>query len=111
MREWLDTHVHLLYPERLHYDWTAGLPAFQHPFYLQDYMSEAQSLGIGPALHMEADVREADIESETELVHELAKDPSGQIVGPISSFRPESTDGQASALFVERTTPHPLIPD
>jgi predicted TIM-barrel fold metal-dependent hydrolase len=109
MRQWLDTHLHLLYPERLHYDWTAELPALQHPFHLQDYMSEAQSLGIGPALHMEADVREADIESETELVQELAKDPSRQIVGAISSCRPESTDGKAFASFVERTTANPLI--
>jgi predicted TIM-barrel fold metal-dependent hydrolase len=109
MRQWLDTHLHLLYPERLHYDWTAELPALQHAFHLQDYMSEAQSLGIGPALHMEADVREADIESETELVQELAKDPSGQIVGAISSCRPESTDSKAFALFVERMTANPLV--
>jgi predicted TIM-barrel fold metal-dependent hydrolase len=109
MRHWLDTHLHLLYPERLHYDWTAELPALQRPFPLQDYMSEARSLGIGPALHMEADVREADIEAETELVEELAKDPSGQIVGAISSCRPESTDSKAFASFVERTTANPLI--
>ncbi len=109
MRQWLDTHLHLLYPERLHYDWTAELPALQHAFHLQDYMSEAQSLGIGPALHMEADVREADIDAETELVQDLAKDPSGQIVGAISSCRPESTDSEAFALFVERTTANPLV--
>jgi len=109
MRQWLDTHVHLLYPERLHYDWTAALPALQHPFHLRDYRSEAQSLGIGPALHMEADVREADIEAETELVEELAKDPSGPMVGAISSCRPESTDVRAFASFVERTTANPLI--
>jgi predicted TIM-barrel fold metal-dependent hydrolase len=109
MRQWLDTHLHLLYPERLHYDWTAELPALQHPFHLQDYVSEAQSLGIGPALHMEADVRESDIEAETELVEDLAQHPSGQIVGAISSCRPESTDSEAFALFVERTTANPLV--
>src|ERR1700730_1119807 len=84
LRQWLDTNLHLLYPERLHHDWTAELPALQHPFHLQDYMSEAQSLGIGPVLHMEADVHEADVEAETELGEELAKDLSGQIVGAIS---------------------------
>jgi predicted TIM-barrel fold metal-dependent hydrolase len=109
MRQWLDTHLHLLYPERLHYDWTAELPALQRSFHLQDYMSEAQSLGIGPALHMEADVRQADIEAETELVQELAQDPSGRIVGAISSCRPESTDSEGFALFVERTTANPLV--
>jgi predicted TIM-barrel fold metal-dependent hydrolase len=109
MRQWLDTHLHLLYPERLHYDWTTGLPALQQSFPLQDYMSEARSLGIGPALYMEADVREADIEAETALVEDLAKEPSGQIVGAISSCRPESTDSKAFALFVERTTANPLI--
>jgi len=109
MRQWLDTHLHLLYPERLHYDWTAELPALQHPFHLQSYLNEARSLGIGPALHMEADVREADIEAETELLQELTKGPSGQIMGAISSCRPESTDSKAFALFVERTTANPLI--
>jgi predicted TIM-barrel fold metal-dependent hydrolase len=109
MRQWLDTHLHLLYPGRLHYDWTAELPALKHPFHLQDYMSEAQSLGIGPALHMEADVREAEIEAETDLVEKLAKDPSAQIVGAISSCRPESTDSKAFASFVERTTANPLV--
>jgi predicted TIM-barrel fold metal-dependent hydrolase len=109
MRQWLDTHLHLLYPERLHYDWTAGLPALQHSCHLRDYRSEAQSLGIGPALHMEADVREADIDAETELVQELAQDPSGQILGAISSCRPETADSEAFALFVERTTANPLV--
>lgn len=109
MRQWLDTHLHLLYPERLHYDWTAKLPALQRPFHLHDYLSEARSLGIGPVLHMEADAREADIEAETELVAELARGASGQIVGAISACRPECTDNKAFAAFVERTTANPLI--
>jgi predicted TIM-barrel fold metal-dependent hydrolase len=109
MRQWLDTHLHLLYPERLHYDWTAALPALQHPFHLHDYLHEARSLGIGPALHMEADVRATDIEAETGLVGELARDPSPPIVGAISACRPESTDSKAFASFVERTTANSLI--
>jgi len=99
MRQWLDTHVHLLYPERLHYDWTAGLARSPHSFHLRDYLSEARSLGIGPALHMEADVREADIESETELIEELAQDPLGPMVGGHFVMPPESTDGKAFASF------------
>jgi predicted TIM-barrel fold metal-dependent hydrolase len=109
MRKWLDTHLHLLYPERLHYDWTAGLPALQHPFHLEDYRSEARSLGIGPALHMEADVRETEIDAENVLLGELAKDPAAQIVGVISSCRPESRDSKAFASFVERATANPLV--
>ncbi|MDB6086980.1 MAG: amidohydrolase 2, partial [Gammaproteobacteria bacterium] len=100
---------HLLYPERLHYDWTAELPALRRRFALQDYLDEARSLGIGPALHMEADVREADIDAETELMEELAKHPSGHLVGAISSCRPESTDSKAFAAFVERATANPLV--
>ena len=109
MRQWLDTHLHLLYPERLHYDWTEALPALRHPFHLQSYMNEARILGIGPALLMEADVREAEIEVEIQLVDELAADPSGHIVGAISSCRPESTETNAFASFAERTTANPLI--
>jgi predicted TIM-barrel fold metal-dependent hydrolase len=109
MRQWLDTHLHLLYPERLHYDWTAALPALQHPLHLQDYYSEARSLDIGPMLHMEADVREDEIDAETALLGELAQEPASQIVGVISSCRPESTDSKAFASFVERATANPLI--
>jgi predicted TIM-barrel fold metal-dependent hydrolase len=109
MRQWLDTHLHLLYPERLHYDWTAELPALRHSFHLQSYLGEARSLNIGSALYMEADVREAEIEAETRLVEELAQDPSGRILGAIASCRPESTDTKAFASFVERTTANPLI--
>ena len=109
MRQWLDTHLHLLYPERLHYDWTAALPALQKPFHLEQYRSEAQSLGIGPALHMEVDVREGEIDAETALVGQLAKEPAAQIVGAISSCRPESAGSNAVALFVERATANPLI--
>src|SRR5258705_542028 len=76
MRQWLDTHLHLLYPERLHYDWTAELPALQHPFHLHDYLSEARPLGIGPALHMEADVREGDIEDWRKQIRALATLPN-----------------------------------
>jgi predicted TIM-barrel fold metal-dependent hydrolase len=109
MRQWLDTHLHLLSPQRLHYDWTANLPVLRRPFPLQDYLSEARSLGIGPALHMEADVHESEIEAETGLVQELAEHPTGQVVGAISSCRPESPDSKAFALFAERATANPLI--
>lgn len=109
MRQWLDTHLHLLYPKRLHYPWTASLPALQRSFHLKDYLSEARPLGIASALHMEADVCDVQLESETELVAELAKDTPGQIVGAISSCRPESVDAKAFASFVERTTANPLI--
>jgi predicted TIM-barrel fold metal-dependent hydrolase len=109
MRQWLDTHLHSLYPERLHYDWTAELPALQHPFHLPSYLNEARSLGIGWALHVEADVREAEIEAETQLVNELAADPSRHIIGAIASCRPESTDSRAFASFAERATANPLI--
>lgn len=101
--------MHLLYPERLHYDWTAALAALQLPFHLHEYRSEAQLLGIGPALHMEVDVRESEIEAETELVRELAREPAAQIAGAISSCRPESTESDSFAVFVERATSNPLI--
>lgn len=109
MREWLDTHVHLLYCERLHYDWTSELPALRRPFHLQEYRREAQSLGIGAALHMEADVRGCEIDAETALMGGLAKEPGAQLVGAISSCRPESVDSNSFASFVERATANPLI--
>ncbi|MQT11780.1 amidohydrolase family protein [Segnochrobactrum spirostomi] len=84
----VDTHLHLVYPDRFSYPWLADVPALAHPFPAEPYFAEAAALGIEAALHMEVDVAEADQEGETRFVTTL--DP--RIVGAIASGRPERAD-------------------
>jgi predicted TIM-barrel fold metal-dependent hydrolase len=100
MRPWIDTHLHLLYPDRLRYDWTRSLPALNKAFSLEDYQAIARPAGIAQALHMEVDVAEDQIEEETVLVGELMHKPGSLLAGAISSCRPEHEDIGA---FVERS--------
>ena len=51
----LDTHLHLIYPDRFNYDWTKGTP-LDRPWTIEDYWKEAEPLGIESMLHMEVDV-------------------------------------------------------
>lgn len=83
----VDTHLHLVYPERFSYPWLAGAPAINKPWTVESYWDEARSLGIETALHMEVDVAEGDILAESDFVLTL----SG-IAGAIASGRPENPD-------------------
>ncbi|MDB5537566.1 MAG: amidohydrolase family protein, partial [Devosia sp.] len=80
----LDTHLHLVYPEKFSYPWLEGAPAINRPWTVENYFSEARGLGITGALHMEVDVADADIVKETEFVLTLPG-----IVGAIAACRPE----------------------
>lgn len=81
----LDTHLHLIYPERISYPWLSGAPAINRRWSVEDYFAEALPLGIETALHMEVDVAEADMLAETEYVLTLPR-----VVGAIAACRPES---------------------
>lgn len=81
----VDTHLHLIYPDRFDYPWLAARPKLNYrPWTLEDYFSEAVPLGIESALHMEVDVAEADMMGETEYVLGLPR-----IAGAIAACRPE----------------------
>jgi predicted TIM-barrel fold metal-dependent hydrolase len=81
----LDTHLHLIYPERFDYPWLGGAPAINRPWSVEDYFAEALPLGIESALHMEVDVAETDMLAESEFALTLPR-----IAGVIAACRPES---------------------
>ena len=83
----IDTHLHLIYPDRLAYPWLGNAPAINKPWSVEAYWAEAKPLGIEAALHMEVDVAEADILPETEFVLGLPG-----IAGAIAACRPENPD-------------------
>ena len=98
----VDTHLHLVYPERFAYPWLDGVPALNKPHRLEDYRREAAGLGIEAALHMEVDVAEAEMEAETRVVLGLGP----PIVGAIASCRPEHAGFPA---FLERVVAIPGV--
>jgi len=80
----IDTHLHLIYPDRFSYPWLSRRPSIDKPWNINDYFAEALPLGIESALHMEVDVAEADMLAETEYVLTLPR-----IAGAIAACRPE----------------------
>ncbi len=91
----LDTHLHLVYQDRLSYPWLSGAPKLNRQWTVESYFAEAVPLGVEAALHMEVDVAETDMEAETRFV--LGVDP--RVIGAIANGRPENPDFPA---YLER---------
>ena len=86
----IDTHQHLIYPDRLAYSWCQGIPAFAgKPFRLEEYRAAAKGTGITGTLFMEVDVDEPQMKAEAEFFLELASRPESGIVGVLAAGRPE----------------------
>ncbi len=86
----LDTHLHLIYPDRFAYPWLANEPPLNRAWPVESYWAEAEALGIEAALHMEVDVAEPQIAAETAFVLGLDR-----VVGAIASGRPEHAGFEA----------------
>lgn len=80
----LDTHLHLIYPDRFRYPWIGPGHKLDRAWTREQYFAEAEALGIVSALHMEVDVAETDIVAETAFVTGLPG-----IAGAIAACRPE----------------------
>lgn len=90
--DFIDTHQHLIYRDRLGYGWTAGIPALASgDFTLQDYDDVVRGKGIAGTLFMEVGVDDADYQTEARFVATLV----GQhgLLGQIASCRPEDAQG------------------
>ena len=77
----VDTHLHLVYRDRLSYPWIDDVPALNQNFSLEQYQTEARRCGISDCLHMEVDVAEADIEAESRNVEALSKTSGSLVTG------------------------------
>jgi predicted TIM-barrel fold metal-dependent hydrolase len=105
-RDIIDTHLHLIYRDRLNYPWLANAERLDDDFPYERYLREARRCGITDALHMEVDVAEADMEAETANVGALAAEPDTLIRGAIASCRPERAEFPA---YLERALANPLV--
>jgi len=88
----IDTHQHLIYPERFRYDWAAEIPALQGNFRLEEYHAAAADCGITESIFMEVDVPDGESLSESAFICSLAEDPVNRISGVIAACRPEYAD-------------------
>jgi len=84
----IDTHQHLLYPDRFGYAWTRDLPALQGAFRLEDYRAASAGCHVEGAVFMEVDVDENHSGDEAYFFCELAGDPASGILGVIAAGRP-----------------------
>ena len=96
----IDTHLHLIYKDRLRYPWLSAEPKLDRNFPLGEYLDEARGLGIGSALHMEVDVATEDQAAETAFVTGIG----APVVGAIAACRPESTDFPAALDLIAANT-------
>lgn len=98
----IDTHLHLVYPNRLRYPWIAKEPALQRSFTLDEYLAQARPAGITEMIHMEVDVAEADMEKETEFVTSLGQG----VVAAIAACRPEL---ESFPAYLEKAAANPRV--
>ncbi|HEU5123322.1 MAG TPA: amidohydrolase family protein [Verrucomicrobiae bacterium] len=86
----VDTHQHLIYPDRFRYPWCGGLPTFEdQALRLEEYRAAANETGIEQTIFMEVDVDETQMKSEAEFFLQLASDPDSKIAGVVAAGRPE----------------------
>jgi predicted TIM-barrel fold metal-dependent hydrolase len=102
----IDTHLHLIYRDRMSYPWLARVAALDRDARYERYAEEARRCGVTDALHVEVDVAEPDIEVETRNVEDLALEGATLIRGAISACRPENPDFPA---FLEQALANPFV--
>lgn len=86
----IDTHQHLLYPNRFNYDWAADIPALHGALTLEEYRKAAAGCGIEGTVFMEVDVAEQQGVDEARFFCSLACEAGSGILGVIAAGRPES---------------------
>jgi len=102
----IDTHLHLIYPDRFSYDWTADFPALAgQAFRVEEYRAAALDCGIGESIFMEVDVPGNESNAEAAFFCSLAEDPANRISGVIAACRPEHADFPAQL----EATAHPQL--
>ena len=98
----IDTHIHLIDVERMHYPWLAGEPDLRRNFSLAEYLRQATPAGVGAAIHVEADVDEAYLPTETALATSAGR----EVVALIAGCRPESP---AFAAQLDQLSKNPMV--
>ena len=87
----IDTHLHLIYREQASYSWTKEINEIANSdFPIEDYKKLTKSKGIGGSIFMETGVDDSSYKDEIRFVNSLKEDSDNNIIGIISSIRPEN---------------------
>jgi predicted TIM-barrel fold metal-dependent hydrolase len=88
--DFIDTHQHLIYRDRLGYGWTAGIPALATgDFTVTDYQALTAGAGVAATIFMECGVDDGDWQAEARFVAGLVADLANRMLGQIAGCRPE----------------------
>jgi predicted TIM-barrel fold metal-dependent hydrolase len=94
----LDTHQHLIYPEKFPYSWTKGIaPLEGKAFRYDDYLKFVAGKNVMGTIFMETDPDEPNGAAEAKFVYQLASEKGSLIKGVIATCRPEN-DGFENQL-------------
>ena len=90
-----DTHLHLIYPDKLRYPWLESFEVLNKPSIFDSSLTRARRAGITACLPMEVDVAENQIKEEiqngrdfAEVAKEHSSCPSSRQGGDLGSFGP-----------------------
>lgn len=89
----IDTHVHLLEPDRFSYAWVGEVPALTGTFDLSDYEKLARPCGVEAGVFMEGDCGEPT--EEAQYVCSMAATSSCLVRAVVAAARPESLGFEA----------------
>jgi len=99
----IDTHLHLVYPEKFNYSWIKDVPALaQSDFTIENYQSLIKDSGVAKAIFMETATDDEYWQDETRFVLELMNKPDNILAGIVASCRPELDEKQFDR-WLERT--------
>ena len=105
----IDTHQHLIYPEKFSYSWTAGIPQLAgKAFRYDDYLKAVEGTSVRRTIFMESDAGDPQWQEEARFVHTLASTDGSLIAGIIANCRPEEEQGFEA--YVEAILHHLSVP-
>lgn len=91
----LDTHQHLIYPDRWPYSWTDDVPALAgKAFGYEDYVRLTRDANVVGTIFMETTPDDPLWRDEAKFVYSLASQQGSLIKGVIANCRPEEEDFQ-----------------
>jgi predicted TIM-barrel fold metal-dependent hydrolase len=102
----VDAHQHLWDLDRFRYDWLRQLPVLNRSFLMSDYLEATSGLAIEKSVHLEADVDESFMITETRHLLQLADRTDNPLEGVVACGRPEREEFLAD---LEKITGHPKL--
>lgn len=93
----IDTHVHLLEPDRFTYEWTKGFSALSRRFDHSDFQIISLNSVIQAGVFMEVDCEESSEEAHD--FYSKVEDSDGLIRVVVAAGQPESPEIERAQIF------------